>query len=116
MENRIEKSLVIPKKDNVFVRIFKWIAGIANQEDEDLKELSNENNAEVIIPKAVEIPESSKPKKGSLEYLYNLSDKELDNLDQMYDGQIEEVKNELSKLEDILQSYKKTIKKFQEMV
>ena len=49
----------------------------------------------------------------SLEYLYHLSDEELDKLDDLYDEQIEEVKNEVLRLDGILQSYKQSIKKLQ---
>ena len=51
-----------------------------------------------------------------MEYLYHLSDEELDNLDDLYDEQIEEVKNEVLRLDGILQSYKQSIKKLQTVV
>ena len=67
---------------------------------------------------SVQMPEkmeqaSMEVDENSLEYLYHLSDEELDKLDDLYDEQIEEVKNEVLRLDGILQSYKQSIKKLQ---
>ena len=71
-------------------------------------------NQDITIPKSVQMPERTQNiDENSLEYLYNLSDEELDDLDKLYENQMEEAKNEISRLEDILQTYKQSIKKLQ---
>ena len=115
MENKVGKDLMIPEKENIFKRFFKWISQIFHKEE---IEYIPENVSEITVPKSVQMPEkmeqaSMEVDENSLEYLYQLSDEELENLDQLYDEQMEETKNEVLRLEEILQSYKQTIKKLQ---
>lgn len=115
MENKVGKDLIIPEKENIFKRFFKWVSQIFHKEE---MEYTPENVSEITVPKSVQMPEkmeqaSMEVDENSLEYLYHLSDEELDKLDDLYDEQIEEVKNEVLRLDDILQSYKQSIKKLQ---
>lgn len=115
MENKVGKDLIIPEKENIFKRFFKWITNVFHKDE---IEEPQESLAEITVPKSVKMPEkieqtSSVSDENSLEYLYQLSDEELENLDQLYDEQMEETKNEVLRLEEILQSYKQTIKKLQ---
>lgn len=115
MGNKVGKDLMIPEKENIFKRLFKCITNIFHKDE---IEETQESLAEITVPKSVKMPEKmeqapSITDENSLEYLYQLSDEELENLDQLYEGQIEETKNEVLKLEEILQSYKQTIKKLQ---
>ena len=117
MGNKVGKDLMIPEKENIFKRLFKWITNIFHK-DEIIEKETQESLAEITVPKSVKMPEKmeqapSITDENSLEYLYQLSDEELENLDQLYEGQIEEAKSEVLKLEEILQSYKQTIKKLQ---
>lgn len=118
VENKIEQSLVVPKKANIFIKFFKWIASLVNRKDEELEELVEENKPNIIIPEAVQIPgqvmaQKANLEEGSLEYLYCLSDKELDRLDKFYDDKIEDSKKELLRLNEILHAYKEELKKYQ---
>lgn len=115
MENKVGKDLIIPEKENIFKRFFKWVSQIFHKEE---IEYIPENVSEITVPKSVQMPEkmeqaSMEVDENSLEYLYHLSDEELDKLDDLYDEQIEEVKNEVLRLDGILQSYKQSIKKLQ---
>lgn len=115
MENKVGKDLIIPEKENIFKRFFKWVSQIFHKEE---MEYTPENVSEITVPKSVQMPEkmeqaSMEVDENSLEYLYHLSDEELDKLDDLYDEQIEEVKNEVLRLDGILQSYKQSIKKLQ---
>ncbi len=115
MENKVGKDLIIPEKENIFKRFFKWVSQIFHKEE---MEYTPENVSEITVPKSVQMPEkmeqaSMEVDENSLEYLYHLSDEELDKLDDLYDEQIEEVKNEMLRLDGILQSYKQSIKKLQ---
>lgn len=115
MENKVGKDLIVPEKENIFKRFFKWITNIFHKDE---REEPQESLAEITVPKSVKMPEKmeqvpSVTDENSLEYLYQLSDEELENLDQLYEGQMEEAKSEVLKLEEILQSYKQTIKKLQ---
>lgn len=117
-ENRkIENSLTVPEKENIFSRFFKWLKHIFIPSDTVIGEEVVQQAPSITIPKAVKMPvqmeESIEPDENSLEYLYKLSDKELENLNNLYDQQMEEAKNEIEKLDDILQTYKDTIKKLQ---
>lgn len=119
-ENKIENRLIIPEKETVFSRLCKWVKNIFHpkkaktwSEEPVVSQCPN-----ITIPKAVKMPvrmeEPEVFSENSLEYLYQLSDDELDNLDYLYDEQMEEAKNEIIKLENILQTYKQSIKKLQE--
>lgn len=116
----MEKMLIVPEKENVFLKFFKWIckAFQRNKEIEKLEEVYVESNSKIMIPKNVKIPERAEKKQpidvNSLEYLYHLTDEELEQLEAGYDKQIEKAKQEVLRLEEILQTYKKTIKRFQE--
>lgn len=117
-KKNIENSLIVPEKENVFTKLFKWIKGVFVKND--LSKNNEINNAlenqfqDITIPQNVKIPARiERIDENSLEYLYNLSDEELDNLNNLYDTQMEEQKAEALRLEDILQTYKQTIKKMQ---
>ncbi len=115
MKNKVGKDLIVPEKENIFKRFFKWISNVFHKEE---TEFVSENAAEITVPKSVKMPEKmeqvpSVTDENSLEYLYQLSDEELEKLDQLYERQMEEAKSEVLKLEEILQSYKQTIKKLQ---
>lgn len=115
MENKVGNDLIIPEKENIFKRFFKWVSHMFHKEEiED----APENVSEITVPKSVKMPEKieqvpMETDENSLEYLYHLSDEELENLDHLYDEQMEETKNEVLRLEGILQSYKQSIKKLQ---
>lgn len=119
-ENKIENRLIIPEKETVFVRLCKWVRNMfwtkkakTWSEEPVVSQWPN-----ITIPKAVKMPvrmeEPEALSENSLEYLYQLSDDELDDLDNLYDEQMEKAKNEIIKLENILQTYKQSIKKLQE--
>lgn len=115
MKNKVGKDLMIPEKENILKRIFKWVTNIFQKSE---MEETQEDLAEITVPKSVKMPEKTEQvpmvsDENSLEYLYQLSDEELENLDQLYEDQMEEAKNEVLRLEEILQSYKQTIKKLQ---
>lgn len=115
MKNKVGKDLMIPEKENILKRIFKWVTNIFQKSE---MEETQEGLAEITVPKSVKMPEKTEQvpmvsDENSLEYLYQLSDEELENLDQLYEDQMEEAKNEVLRLEEILQSYKQTIKKLQ---
>ncbi len=117
--NKLENSLIVPEKENFVARFLKWISNIFHKEE--TKTWTEQTVAtecpSITIPKAVQMPtqvmEPIEPDENSLEYLYKLSDEELDNLNNLYDSQMEEAKNEILKLDNILQSYKQSIKKLQ---
>lgn len=114
---KLENSLIVPEKENPFIRFFKWIKSIFMPNDTAIGEEIVSQAPSITIPKAVRMPiqmeETMEPDENSLEYLYKLSDEELENLNDAYDQQMEDAKNEIEKLEDILQTYKDTIKKLQ---
>lgn len=114
---KLENSLIVPEKENMFTRFFKWIKSIFIPKDTAFGEEILQQAPSITIPKAVRMPiqmeETMEPDENSLEYLYKLSDEELENLNDAYDQQMEDAKNEIEKLEDILQTYKDTIKKLQ---
>ena len=123
--NNLEKSLMIKEPENIFSRFFNWMKNLFGKKEEviynsDLVENEPNIMPEFTIPKAVQIPVRQEVEEelveNSLEYLYKLSDAELDSLNQDYDNQMEEAKNELMKLENILQTYKQSIKKLQGQV
>ena len=112
--NSIEKSLIVPEKENIFSKFFKWIKNIFNKP----KEIEYVEVKETItIPKAVKMPiydeKIDEIDENSLEYLYKLTDDELDKIEKDYNLQMEQASSEIAKLEDILKSYKETIKKLQ---
>ncbi len=114
---KLENSLIVPEKENVLIRFFKWMKCIYKQSDTAIGEEDIQQAPSITIPKAVKMPvqmeESMEPDENSLEYLYKLSDDELESLNNLYDQQMEEAKNEIEKLDNILQMYKDTIKKMQ---
>lgn len=121
-ENKIETSLIVPEKENLFTRFFKWVGNIFGKKPEkvwDETPVTTECPS-ITIPKSVKMPmqieETEELDENSLEYLYQLSDEELDHLDELYNGQIEEAKNELERLDNILQTYKQSIKKLQNQI
>ena len=111
-----ENSLIIPKKENIIIRFFKWVTNIFKQKEEE----TWWQEPDITIPKAVRIPEQANETmeidENSLEYLYQLSDDELEQLEDTYDEQIEEAQNEIARLDNILQIYKDSIKKLQNQV
>lgn len=115
--NKLENSLIVAPKENVFTRFFKWIGNLFGKEEVITQENVVEQAPSITIPKAVKMPakitEPIEPDENSLEYLYKLSDEELDNLNDLYDKQMEEAKNEIVRLDNILQTYKQSIKKLQ---
>lgn len=121
-ENKIENSLIIPEKENIFTRFFKWVGNIFGKKSEKIwgETPVTTEAPSITIPKSVKMPmqieESDELDENSLEYLYKLSDEELDNLDELYDNQMEEAKNELERLDNILQTYKQSIKKLQNQI
>lgn len=119
-KSKLENSLMIPEKENIFSRFFKWISNIFGKKEQKVWQEGPNVVTEcpnITIPKAVKMPaqmnEPMEPDENSLEYLYKLSDQELDDLNELYDNQMEEAKNELLKLDNILQTYKQSIKKLQ---
>lgn len=119
-ENKIEKNLMIPERESIFIRLFKWAKKTFGKKEEKIwtEEPVTAEVSDITVPKAVKMPitveEPEEFGENSLEYLYKLSDEKLDELDKLYDGQIEEAKNEVLKLENILQNYKQNIKRLQE--
>ena len=120
--SNIENALIVKPKENIFIRFCKWVTNVfGNSKKHEWEEEPVTVKAqEITIPKAVKMPtkfeEPEELDENSLEYLYKLSDTELDNLDKLYDGQMEEAKNELLRLDNILQTYKQSIKKLQGQV
>ena len=112
--NSVEKSLIIPEKENIFTRLFKWIKNIFKKEKE-IEILEIKEN--ITIPKAVKMPIKEETiddiDENSLEYLYKLTDDELDKVEKEYNTQMEQASSEIAKLENILKSYKENIKKLQ---
>lgn len=119
-ENKLEKNLMVPEKETIFSRFFKWVKNVFGKKQEKIwsEEPVVSQFPNITIPKAVQMPmqieETEETDKNDLEYLSKLSDNELDDLDKLYDEQMEEAKNEITRLEDILQTYKQSIKKMQE--
>ena len=118
--NNLEKSLIIKKPEGIFSRFLNWAKGLFTRKNEKVwmpEEIQPAPVQEITIPKAVKMPvreiETEEQIENGLEYLYKLSDDELDDLSKDYDNQMEEAKNEFLKLENILQTYKQTIKKLQ---
>lgn len=117
--NKIENSLIIPEKENIFTRFFKWVSNMFEKKQKEVwtEEAVDKPIQNITIPKAIKMPirieEPEEPEENSLEYLYKLSDEELDDLDKLYDKQMEEAQNEISRLDNILQTYKQSIKKMQ---
>ncbi len=116
-----ENSLIVREKENVFSRVFKWIRNIFVKKEKNISIQKEETVISefpnITIPKAVQMPASTEEiplDKNSLEYLYELSDEELELINQQYDEQMEEAKNEILRLENILQTYKQSIQKMQE--
>ena len=97
---KLENSLIVPEKENPFIRFFKWIKSIFMPNDTAIGEEIVSQAPSITIPKAVRMPiqmeESMEPDENSLEYLYKLSDEELENLNDAYDQQMEDAKNEMS--------------------
>lgn len=114
---KLENSLIVPEKENIFTRFFRWMKNVFMPKDTVIREEVVQQAPSITIPKAVKMPihmeESINSDENSLEYLYRLSDEELQNLNDLYDKQMEEAKNEIEKLDNILQTYKDTIKKLQ---
>ena len=119
-ENKLEKNLIVPEKETIFSRFFKWVKTVFGKKQEKIwsQEPVVSQFPNITIPKAVQMPiQIEEPEgidKNDLEYLAKLSDSELDDLDKLYDEQIEEAKSEMVRLENILQTYKQSIKKMQE--
>ncbi len=119
-ENKLEKNLIVPEKETIFSKIFKWVKNVFGKKQQKIcnSEPVVSQFPNITIPKAVQMPiqieEPEEIDKNDLEYLSKLSDNELDSLDKLYDEQMEEAKNEIVRLENILQTYKQTIKKMQE--
>ena len=117
--NNVEKSLMIPEKENIFKKIFKWVQNLFNKKENNqyLEEPVVPQIQNITIPKSVKMPvrleESEELDENSMEYLYKLSDAELDDLEKIYDTQMEEAKNEIARLDNILEDYKQSIKKLQ---
>lgn len=114
---KLENSLIVLEKENVFIRFFKWMKGIFMPKDVAIGEETLQQAPSITIPKAVRMPiqmeDTMETDENSLEYLYKLSDEELENLNDLYDQQMEDAKNEIEKLDNILQTYRETIKKMQ---
>lgn len=121
-KDKLQNSLMVPEKENIITRFVKWVKGLfgKNEKISYLEEPVATENASITIPKAVKMPtkieESIEPDENSLEYLYQLSDQELDDLDDLYNKQMEEAKEEIIRLDNILQTYKQSIKKLQGQV
>ena len=123
--NNLEKSLIVKEPDTIFSKIINWFKGIFGKNKNNNWEYQNfksdaevqENVKEFTIPKAVKLPvreeiiqEPEEQEENTLEYLYKLSDKELDDLNEEYDEQMEKSKSEFLKLENMLNTYRKTIR------
>ena len=117
--NKIENSLIVPEKESLFTRFCKWVSNFFGKKEQKIwsEEPVAVEAPSITIPKAVKMPmqieEPEELDENSLEYLYKLSDEELDDLDKLYDVQMEEAKNEFAKLENILKTYEDSIKKLQ---
>lgn len=132
--NSLERSLIVKEKENIFSKFFNWMKGLFKKNEtkdnlivEKISTNTNDSFLSIHVPESdITIPKSVKMTskidtiedvdKNSLEYLYKLSDNELDNLNKLYDVQMEEAKNEIEKLNGILESYKESIKKMQEQI
>lgn len=121
-QEKLEKSLMIPESENIFTRFFNWVSNLfgKKQKEPQLLEEHIDINASIqtfTIPKAVKMPirmeAPEEVDENSLEYLYKLNDEELDDLNKLYNEQMEEAKNEILKLDNILESYRQSIKKLQ---
>ena len=122
-KDKLEKSLMIPEKENIFKRFFKWIKGIFGKDEELYFEGNFENvteQTEYTIPKNVKLPirleNIDDLDKNSIEYLYSLSDNEIENLNELYNNQMDDCKGELEKLEEMLQKYRQKIKQLQQQL
>lgn len=119
-KSKLENSLIVLEKEGIFTRLKKWVIGFFGKNDTIVDTNIVQEAPSITIPKAVKMPiqidEPSEPDENSLEYLYQLSDEELDDLNSLYDNQMEEAKNEVLKLENMLQTYKQSIKKLQGQV
>lgn len=113
-----ENRLIVKEKESIFAKISKWFSNLFGGNKKNLWEEKIESEyqeSKFIIPDNVEMVERKvEEDENSLSYLYKLSDEQVDKLDALYDNQMEEAKDEILKLEKILQNYKLSIKKFQE--
>jgi len=123
-EEKLETSLMVIEKEGMFSRFFKWVSNIfGKKEKNQMPQLPEENDIinqtipTFTIPKAVKMPlrieTIEELDENSLEYLYKLSDEELDEVNMLYNEQMEEAKTEILKLENILENYRKSIRKLQ---
>lgn len=121
-QEKLEKSLMIPETENIFTRFFKWVSNLFGKKTKESQLLEEHIDISTsiqtfTIPKAVKMPirieNPEEVDENSLEYLYKLSDEELDDLNKLYNDQMEEAKNEIIKLDNILETYRQTIKKLQ---
>ena len=110
-EREFENNLIVPSKEKLLTRFFKWVANLFGKHKKSTLEIPKPDR---IVPKAVKMTEAVEEfEENSLEYLYQLSDEELDELDDNYSVQMEENQKEIERLNGILQAYKDTIKKLQ---
>lgn len=118
--NKIEKSLIVPEKENLFSRFFKWVVNFFHKKESVQQNETEQELPNITIPKVVKsfekIEEMPVEDENSLAYLYRLSDEELEDLEHLYDEKMDESTKEIAKLEEMLQSYKKTIKELQNKV
>ncbi len=117
-ESELKNKLILPQKESLLTKFFKWIANIFGKNNNALLEETIVTQVpSITVPTAVTAKEPIKNladlDKNSLEYLYQLSDEELDALEENYNQQIEDNKTEIERLNGILQSYKDSIKVLQ---
>lgn len=120
--SKSEKSLIVQENENVFTRFFKWIKNIFSRKEKQSDYIEenimiNSSIQTYTIPEAVKMPtrieNPEELDENSIEYLYKLDDDELNDLNILYNEQMEEAKTEITKLERIVETYKQTIKKLQ---
>lgn len=111
---------MVSEKENLFSRFFKWIVNVFHKKEKIQTNEMTEELPNITIPKVVKTPEKVEEivpeDENSLTYLYRLSEGELEDLEHLYDEQIEESVKEVTRLEEMLQSYKKSIKELQNKV
>ncbi len=117
-KNKLENNLMVVEKEKWLTRFFKWVSHVFHRKPKAwTQEPVVSQCPNITIPKTVkmvdEIELDTEPDKNSLEYLYQLPDEELDELNQFYEQQMEESKNEIERLNGILQTYKESIKTLQ---
>lgn len=113
-------SLMIIEREKILTKFLKWISNLFRKNPTIPDSWTEENiqtaKPNITIPKAIQMPSrianNGIVEKNSLEYLYNLSDEELNDLENEYDNQIQKTKTEIEKMNRMIEKYKDNIKKY----